>query len=131
VFVFFELSLGPQLIGFGRLRWLETIFGVGRFVVLFNIFKVLLSLFIVCILHYLVEVMVYFHFHAVNMVVGQVFCANDLLVGGLNRHFLFQITFGLRKFLALIDELALIFIFWQAAIPVPRVHILDSRRKFL
>ena len=72
--------------------------------------------------------MVYFHFYPIDMVIRQVFRTNDLLMGRLNRHFLLQVTFGLWKFLALIDELALIFIFGETAISVPGVYIFNTRR---
>lgn len=88
-----------------------------------DIFVVFLKFLVVGILHNFAHIVVNFIFDAENVIIWKVLSAEKLLVGRLNQLLLFEVVLGFVRFLALHDELSLVFVFGQPTVLEPWIGV--------
>lgn len=110
----------------------EIVFAQLGLVVLSNCLELgLLGFYVVVILNYTFDVVFCLVLNSEDVIVGQVFRVFEVLVIRLDHHFLFQVCFRFVHLLAFLYEFRLIFIFWQAAIAISGIHVVNRLYFFL
>ena len=103
-------------------RRFQTVFTQVGFEFLVNFFKLIMLTALILKLHQLLHVVVLVEMlNTELMVLRQIFRGYKLLVCSFDHHFGLEVDFGAALLLTLIDELALIFVLWKAAVSEPRI----------
>jgi len=103
-------------------RRFQTVFAQVRFEFLVNFFKLIMLTALILKLHQLLHVVIMVEmFNTELMVLRQILRGYKLLVYSFDHHFGLEVDFGAALLLTLIDELALIFVLWKAAVSEPRI----------
>lgn len=104
-------------------RRFQTVLALVGLEFLMYFFKLILFTPLILKLNQLLHIVVLIKvLNAELVILRQVLCGYELLMGGLDHHLGLEVDFSAALLLTLIDELALIFVLGQASIPEPRIH---------